>query len=72
MSDLFDLLTQLVGERPSALFDLFGTLRTSAPASGLFVVDLNASGVQATQRRRLGKLTATRSGEKVWAMSQRL
>ena len=39
------------------LFDLFGALRTSAPASGLFVVDLNASGVQATQPRRLGKLT---------------
>jgi len=39
------------------LFDLFGTLRTSAPASALFVVDLNASGAQATQPRRLGKLT---------------
>jgi hypothetical protein len=39
------------------LFDLFGALRTSAPASGLFVLDLDASGVQATQPRRLGKLT---------------
>jgi len=39
------------------LFDLFGALRASAPASGLFVVDLNASGVQASQPRRVGKLT---------------
>jgi hypothetical protein len=39
------------------LFDLFGALRAPAPASGLFVSDLDASSVQTTQPRRLGKLT---------------
>jgi hypothetical protein len=39
------------------LLDLFGALRTSAPPSGLFLADLNAQGTQASQPRRLGKLT---------------
>jgi hypothetical protein len=47
------------GATPNAggIFDLFGALRTPAPASGIFLVDLNASSVQAMQPRRLGKLT---------------
>jgi hypothetical protein len=38
-------------------FDLFGTLRPPEPTSGLFVVDLDASSVQASQPRRFGTLT---------------
>jgi hypothetical protein len=38
-------------------FDLFGALRAPAPASGLFVSDLDAASVQASQPQRLGKLT---------------
>jgi hypothetical protein len=36
------------------IFGLFGALRPSAPQSGLFIADLEASGPKDTQPRRLG------------------
>jgi hypothetical protein len=41
----------------TGFFDLFGTLRPPEPTSGLFVVDLDASGIKAGQPRRFGTLT---------------
>jgi len=39
------------------LFDLFSAFRASSPPSGLFVADLQATGLEVSQPRRLGTMT---------------
>ena len=39
------------------MFDLFGAFSASAPPSGIFLADLDATGLDASQPRRLGALT---------------
>jgi hypothetical protein len=39
------------------LFDLFSAFRASAPPSGLFLVDLQATGLESSQPHRLGTMT---------------
>jgi len=41
----------------SGLFDLFSAFRASAPPSGLFLVDLQATGLESSQPHRLGTMT---------------